>query len=394
MKSTVLSETRLEIKSALSLSSIFGLRMLAIFMFIPIFTAYTETLQGATPFLMGVAMGVYGLTQAIFQLPLGAWSDKSGRKPVIMTGMLLFAAGSLIGAFADNIHLMILARALQGTGAVGSTLMALLADLTSEKNRTKAMAGIGISMGLFSALAIITGPAVANHFGLSGVFVTSTLLTGGSLIILYLITPNPSTPIYPRTQSVSMIQLFRSVLKDPVLLQLDLGIFLLHAIFTAMFYACPLILKSLISDTAFFYLPILVVAFVLLFPCILFAERKKQMSHAFLISIAILFFSQILLTFFHNTLWVIGIALSIFFISFNFLEAALPSMVSKKATSKTKGTAMGIYSSAQFLGIFAGGTCAGFIFSLSGIIGVFIFTSFLAAIWLGMVVVFKPKLMV
>lgn len=399
MKSTsdtqIQPDIKAEIKSALSLSGIFAFRMLAIFMFVPIFSVYAQTLSGATPFLIGIAIGIYGLTQAICQLPLGAFSDKLGRKPVIALGLIIFSIGSLIGAFADNITWLILARILQGAGAVGSTLIALLADLTSEKNRTKAMALMGVSMGLSSALAIIAGPAIASHFGLSGVFFTSVLLSIGSIGILYSIVPTPSShPSHDFIENVSFIHLFKKVLTEPKLLQLDLGIFLLHAIFTALFFVCPLILKNLIHDSAFFYLPIIGVAFLLLFPSIMIAEKKKKMPTAFLISIAILLLSQLSLLFFHKTLGLIGVALSVFFLGFNFLEAALPSLVSKAAPSHMKGTAMSVYSSAQFFGIFIGGTFAGIIYPFGGATGIFIFTSILALFWLLSAVAFKSKLVV
>ncbi len=375
------SETRLEIRSALSLSSIFGLRMLAVFMLVPIFTAYTQTLQGATPLLMGVAMGIYGLTQAIFQIPLGTWSDKLGRKPIAMAGLLIFALGSLLGAFAHNITLMILARALQGVGAIGSTLMALLADLTSEKNRTKAMAAVGISIGLFSALAIGIGPLIASYFGLSGVFVTSTLLTGGSLLILCFLVPSSSVK-NSTSLPKSFAELLQIALTNPTLLKLNLGIFLLHTIFTATFYACPLILKSLLPDTGSFYLLILGGSFILLFPLISYTEKNKKTSTAFSASVALLLISQVILTFFSTSLYFIAIALFLFFLGFNFLESILPSLVSKSATTSAKGTAMGIYSCSQFLGIFIGGLLAGSLFKWSGSQGIFIFTSVLSLLWL------------
>lgn len=375
------SETRQEIQSTLSLSSIFGLRMLAVFMLVPIFTAYTQSLEGATPLLMGIAMGIYGLTQAIFQIPLGTWSDKLGRKPIAIVGLLIFAIGSLIGAFAHNITLMILARALQGVGAIGSTLMALLADLTSEKNRTKAMAAVGISMGLFSALAIGIGPIIASHFGLSGVFMTSTLLTGGSLLILCILVPSkPSTNATSLPKSFK--ELLQTALKTPQLLQLDLGIFLLHTIFTATFYACPLILKSLLPDTGTFYLLILGGSFLFLFPLISYSEKKQKTSLAFSASIALLVISQIILIFFSSSFYIIAAALFLFFIGFNFLESVLPSLVSKTATPATKGTAMGIYSCSQFLGIFIGGILAGSLFSFGGVQSIFVFTSILSFVWL------------
>jgi MFS family permease len=383
-------EKHTELKSTLSLSTIFGLRMLAIFMYIPIFTAYTQNLKGSTPLLMGIALGVYGLTQAIFQIPFGAWSDRVGRKPMIFFGLFIFFIGSLIGIFAENIIWLILARALQGVGAVGSSLMALLADLTSQKNRTKAMAAIGVSMGIFSTLALISGPAIALHFGFSSVFLASALLTLISISILYGITPDPKPTVSMR-RIFSLSVLFQSVLKNPYILSLNVGIFLLHAIFTALFYACSLLLKPLVHNASFFYLPVLMISFLFLFPCIYIAEKKKKTFLAFVSSIFILLLAQIILIYFPSNILFIGTALSFFFIGFNFLEASLPSMISKAATPESQGTAMGIYSSAQFFGIFVGGTSAGAIDSLGNTTTVLIFTACLSLIWLGVALAFPPK---
>lgn len=395
MKKKLTLETRLEIRSIFSLSSIFALRMLAVFMLVPVFTVYASSLEGASSFLIGIAIGIYGLVQATCQLPLGALSDKYNRKLIITLGLALFALGSLLAAWTDNIYLMIAARMLQGMGAVGSTLMALLADLTSEKNRTKAMAVLGISMGFSSALAMIVGPAIAAHYGLSGVFLASAFLAVGSIVILWGVTPHPAHTIALSIKSFSMVTLFRQVLKEPLLLQWDMGIFLLHAIFTALFYACPLILKPLLSDTAYFYLIIIGITFVLLFPSISLAEKKRKTSQAFVISIILLLIAQCILLvscYFQPTLWNIGAALVLFFLGFNFLEAALPSMITKAAPPAMRGTAMSVYSCAQFLGIFVGGTLAGIAFSFGGVIAIFMLTTLFAIIWLSIALKYRTML--
>jgi len=370
-----------ELKSTLSLSGIFALRMLSVFMLVPIFSIYANKLNHATPALAGIAMGIYGLTQAIFQIPLGIWSDKIGRKPVITAGLLLFGLGSLLGATAHNIWLLIVARALQGAGAVGSTIIALLADVTSEKNRTKAMAVIGIAMGISSAAAIILGPAIASLWGFSGVFLSGAFLTLGSLLVLHS-SFNNITENSLHFDKFQLRYLVSSALKQPALLKLDFSIFALHAIFTAMFYTMPFLLKPILNNAATLYLPILLIAFILLFPCIFLAEKYKKMALAVRCSIVLILISQFMLAMFHPTLTLVSILVTLFFIGFNFLEAALPSLVSKTASTEAKGTAMGFYSSAQFLGIFIGGTLAGTFYPIVGIEGIFYITSFLAILWL------------
>lgn len=350
-------------------------------MLVPIFSIYANKLNHATPALAGIAMGIYGLTQAIFQIPLGIWSDKIGRKPVITAGLLLFGLGSLLGATAHNIWLLIVARALQGAGAVGSTIIALLADVTSEKNRTKAMAVIGIAMGISSAAAIILGPAIASLWGFSGVFLSGAFLTLGSLLVLHS-SFNNITENSLHFDKFQLRYLVSSALKQPALLKLDFSIFALHAIFTAMFYTMPFLLKPILNNAATLYLPILLIAFILLFPCIFLAEKYKKMALAVRCSIVLILISQFMLAMFHPTLTLVSILVTLFFIGFNFLEAALPSLVSKTASTEAKGTAMGFYSSAQFLGIFIGGTLAGTFYPIVGIEGIFYITSFLAILWL------------
>ena len=370
---------KLELRSVLSLSSIFALRMMAVFALVPVFTSYASTLSGVTPMLLGIAVGIYGLVQAIFQLPLGVLSDTKGRKYIATLGMLFFLIGSLLAAFSTNINYIILARILQGMGAIGSTLIALLADLTLDKNRTKAMAVMGISMGLASAIAIILGPWAANHGGLKEVFLWSAVFTFLSIIILNFITPNPT---HISSISVSWTKLVRTGLKDKILYPWHMSIFLLHVLFTAMFYAVPLLLKPLLPHAIPFYLWVLAISFFFLLPSIGWAERKKKTKEAFIFSIFVMLSAQIGLYFFHETRMQFGVSLILFFMGFNFLEALLPSIISRLASTKTRGTAMSIYSCSQFLGIFVGGIVAGCLDTIFGLESIFIFTGCLGAIWL------------
>lgn len=382
-------------QAAISLSSIFALRMLAVFMLLPVFTVYAEQLNHATPFLVGVAVGVYGFTQAVCQLPLGAWSDRWGRKPIIVIGLLLLALGSLVGALTDSIYGMIIARSLQGAGAIGSTLMALLADLTSDKNRTKAMALMGIAMGLSFILSLVAGPVVAGWLGFSGLFSASIFLTAINLMILYLFVPISPSHAAQGVSTLPMRRLFRQVLNNQALWPLNIGIFLLHAIFTALFYACPLVLKPLLPtawDTSLFYGVILCIAVAVLFPCIMLAEKKQKVSEAFIISIGLLGVAVLWLVFDNTSTVRIGIALVLFFIGFNFLEATLPSWISKIAPAALRGTAMSVYSCAQFLGIFVGGIAAGIVYSGYSAQGVFVFAAFLAVVWFFIAVALKKRI--
>lgn len=372
-------------KTVFPIAAIFSFRMLGLFLLIPVFTIYTQNLQGATPALIGIALGIYGLSQGLLQIPFGMCSDRWGRKPVLTLGLLVFALGSLLGAFADSIYLMILARALQGTGAVGSVLIALLADLTPDTQRTKAMAVLGMTIGTSFSAAMVMGPAIAHHFGLSGIFYLTCGLALTGLLLLHLVIPTPLKEHF-HSDSEANPSLFKSVFFNKTLQKLNLGIFCQHFILTATFYALPLILnlqmkQGHLGQQWHFYLPLILASFILMLPFIILAEKKNQMNNVFLSSVLTTAAAQGLLSFVHHSWFFLCLMMFCYFIAFNILEASLPSLVSKRAHPNNKGTAMGIYSTSQFLGIFAGGVTAGIVYSLGGSSGIFLTNALISMLW-------------
>ncbi|MBB72211.1 MAG: MFS transporter [Legionellales bacterium] len=374
-----------EARAAFSLASIYAFRMLGLFMILPVFALYAHDLTGATPVLIGLALGVYGLTQAIFQIPFGMSSDKFGRKRIITIGLLLFAIGSVIAASSHSITGVIIGRALQGAGAVGSTLIALLADLTREEHRTKAMAVIGMVIGLSFSLAMVGGPILNNLFGVNGIFWLTAGLALVGILMLYIAVPAPEQAMFHRDAEVEPAQLGR-ILRQPELLRLDVGIFALHGILTASFVVIPVALKDMAgmaeSTQWAFYLPIFALAFFSMVPFIIIAEKKYKMKPVFLGAIATLAVAQLGLSLLHNSVWGIGVCLYIFMTAFTLLEASLPSLIAKIAPAGSKGTAMGVYSCSQFFGIFIGGTVGGWLYGLHHVVGVFLFCASLALVWL------------
>ncbi len=350
-------------------------------MLIPVFTLYAHDMTGANPMLIGIAFGIYGLTQACLQIPMGYLSDKMGRKPIITIGLVAFALGSLLGAFATSIWTLIAARALQGAGAIGSTLIALLADLTDDDKRTKSMAMLGMVIGLSFSIAMVLGPIFAHHFKLAGIFWFIFALALLGIILLHTVVPTPQKEVF-HADSQPNKALFKQTFSNPDLKRLNVGIFCQHAIFTAMFYAIPLILATKSFAHWVFYLPIIVCSFVLAVPLIIIAEKKRKLRSVFLGSVTALVFIQVLLSFFHGIFWLFTLFLFIFFIAFNVLEASLPSLVTKQSPINSKGTAMGIYSTCQFLGIFVGGASSGFLYHHFDITAIFIFCGILGLMWL------------
>lgn len=382
------------LNSVFPIAAIFSFRMLGLFMLIPVFTIFAKQLQGASPALIGLALGSYGLSQGILQMPFGFLSDRFGRKPILTLGLLLFACGSLIGALTDSIYMMIFARTLQGTGAIGSVLIALLADLTPDEERTKAMAVIGATIGLSFSLAMVISPALTEHFGLAGIFYFTAFLATLGLILLHAIIPTPSHERF-HVDSEVHFSLFKTVLKNKQLQRLNAGIFFQHFILTATFYAIPILLQQQIkqghlTQQWFFYLPLMVFSFVAMVPFILVAEKKHQMKPVFLLSVLLTSISQLFLAISHQY-WVFFCALMFcYFVAFNILEATLPSLVSKLAGATSKGTAMGVYSSSQFLGIFVGGASAGMVYQWLGIEGIFFGNALITVVWLVIAATMKP----
>lgn len=382
-------------KTVFPIAAMFSFRMLGLFLLIPVFTIYATDIKNATPQLIGLALGGYGLTQGLLQIPFGMLSDRFGRKPMITIGLLFFALGSLIGALTDSIYGMILARTLQGTGAIGSVLIALLADLTPENQRTKAMAVIGVTIGMSFSLAMVISPALAHHFGLAGIFYLTMILAILGIILLHLVIPTPIKETF-HADSETKLSLIKKVISNPHLQTLNIGIFCQHFILTATFFAVPMILKQHISqghltEQWHFYLPLMVCSFILMVPFIFLAERKNKMNSVFLGSVFMMTLCQGLLAYSHAHWLMLCLTLFVYFVAFNILEASLPSLVSKQADPNTRGTALGVYSTGQFLGIFAGGALAGFLYQWDGIEGILIINTLLGSLWFIASSLIKPK---
>lgn len=376
--------TRTERTAVFSLSTIMSLRMLGLFMVLPLFSLYASHLTDATPFLIGFAMGVYGLTQALLQIPFGALSDHFGRKKMITLGFCIFAAGSALAATSHSIWGLLLGRALQGAGAIGSTIIALIADLTHPLQRTKAMAIAGITIGMSFSLAMVIGPIFAAWIQISGIFWLAVLFSMIAIIMLYTLVPTPVAIIRP-IETESKLRQFATLLKDPALLNLNISIFLLHLIFTASFVVIPISLQNLAGlqghQQWYLYLPTLMMAFLICIACIRVAEKKQQINYFFIAAIITLAIAELLLWAFAQSLLLSALSLLLFFSAFSLLEAFLPSLVSRTAPPHRKGTALGIYSCSQFLGIFAGGTLGGGIYSTFSSTVVYLFCAIIAIVW-------------
>ena len=374
-----------ELRAAASLAAVFCVRMLGLFMVYPVFAAFARHLSGATPYKIGVALGIYGLSQGLLQIPFGVLSDRIGRKAMIVLGLIAFGIGSVIAASATTIGGMILGRLLQGAGAVGSVVLALVADLTAEKSRTQAMALIGMSIGFSFLLAIVTGPVIAGWIGVAGIFWLMALLALAGIAITLFVVPAPPR-LHAQRGADTVPALIGANLRNPELLRLDFGIFALHAMLTASFLVVPALLRGTLAvsnhDQWQVYLPVLVASVAVMAPAIVLAERYRRMKSVLVCAVAALALSQLMLALAGNDAYVLLAGLVVFFSGFNIMEASLPSLVTKTAPAGSTGTATGIYSSSQFLGIFAGGIIGGWVHQAAGAAGVFFFAGGLAIVWL------------
>ena len=377
--------TRAELRSAASLAGIYALRMLGLFMILPVFALYADELEGTTPALAGLAIGIYGMTQALLQIPFGLVSDRIGRKPVIIFGLLVFALGSMMAATADSIQGVIAGRAMQGAGAIAAAVMALTADLIREEHRVKAMAIIGMSIGASFAVAMILGPVLNTWIGVPGIFWLTAVLALLGISVVVLLVPTPVVSRVRRDAEAIPSQ-FASVLRDSQLLRLDIGILSLHAILTASFVVLPLALRDQAGLPAArhweVYLPVLLLSMPMAIPFILQAEKHRRMKQVFVGAILVIALAEFGLYRFHSDLLTIAIMLFVFYSAFNLLEAILPSLIAKMAPPDSKGTAMGFYSSSQFLGAFLGGAAGGWLHGRYGMGSVFLFCALLALVWL------------
>ena len=375
----------LEKRTALSLAAVYAVRMLGLFMILPVFSLYAKNMPEATPFLIGLAIGIYGLSQAILQIPLGLLSDKIGRKPVIVGGLFIFAIGSVIAALANDLEGIIIGRAIQGSGAIAAATMALAADLTRENHRAKVMAIIGMTIGISFGVAMIVGPIISEWAGLSGIFwVTTALALIGILLILFVV---PQPPKLHSHRDAGIIKGYLApALKDPTLIRMNIGVFILHMIMTANFTVLPLIFKENLGfdqiDQWQIYLPVLVLSFILSVPLIILSEKYQKIKPLFIFSVVSLVIAQIFMGLMNDATLPLLASFLLFFIGFNFLEAVQPSLVAKYSNVNTKGTAMGVFSTAQFMGIFVGGVVGGTALTLWGIQGVMYFGAVMAFIWL------------
>lgn len=372
----------LERRAAISLALVYATRMLGLFMILPVFALYADQLLHVTPLLVGIAIGIYGLTQAMLQIPFGAWSDKIGRKPVIITGLVIFAAGSILAALSDSIYGVIAGRALQGAGAIAAAIMALASDLTRDEHRTKVMAIIGASIGASFMLALVLGPVLNAWFGVKGIFWLTSLLAGVAVLIVAFVIPTPSKVVIDQAVGLAGI---KNALQNAQLLRLDLGVFILHMALTAIFVVVPLILRDQYKIEPVnhwqVYLGVLVASLVLLVPTIMLAEKYQLNKAFFLLAILVCGVGQLMMSSGQLSFLVFLLAMLAYFWGFNFLEASLPSMVSKFCSPQVKGVSMGVFSSSQFLGAFVGGASAGLLLTKFGENAVFLFASIMFLLW-------------
>ncbi|WP_337008073.1 MFS transporter [Pantoea sp. AS142] len=376
--------TPVELRATWGLGTVFSLRMLGMFMVLPVLTTYGMALQGASETLIGLAIGIYGLAQAIFQIPFGLLSDRIGRKPLIVGGLLLFVLGSIIAACTDSIWGIILGRALQGSGAIAAAVMALLSDLTREQNRTKAMAFIGISFGVTFAIAMVVGPIVTHALGLQALFWMIAILASLGIIITLLVVPSSSHHVLNR-ESGMVKGSFRKVLANPRLVKLNIGIFCLHVLLMSSFVALP----GQFEQAGFpapehwkVYLSTMLIAFAGVVPFIIYAEVKRRMKRVFIGCVGMIVIAEIILWGAEGHFWTLVVGVQLFFFAFNLMEAILPSLISKESPAGYKGTAMGLYSTSQFLGVAVGGSMGGWVFGHFDAQTVFLVGAMVAAAWL------------
>ena len=373
----------LEKRAAWSLALVFAFRMLGLFMLIPVFAIFGKDLIGFSPLWIGLAIGAYGLTQALLQIPMGWLSDKWGRKPVMLLGLGFFVLGSVVAALADSVYMVTFGRVLQGMGAISGAVMALASDLTREEQRPKVMAVIGMTIGLSFTIAMVAGPAIAAASGLSGIFWCTALMAITGLLLVWKVVPVAVSKA-PASETLATKGQITALFRHPELLRLNFGVLVLHLLLTAIFVVLPTLLlqQDFVSEQHWqLYLPVLVGAFILMVPLMILAMRRQQEKSYFLFAISLLIVSLLLMINGKQLSWTIA-GLLLFFVGFNYLEASMPALVSRIAPAGQKGTAMGIYASAQFFGAFLGGVIGGSIAGYYGLVMVFAVAAGIGLLWL------------
>jgi predicted MFS family arabinose efflux permease len=378
--------TSIELKATVSLASIYGLRMLGMFLILPIFAIYAEKLEGGSNHTMiGLALGAYGLMQVLLQLPFGMASDKYGRKKLIYLGLILFAIGGVVAALSHDIYMVIVGRAIQGAGAISAVVTALVADSTREEHRTKAMAMIGATIALTFAVSLVAGPLFNQWIGVPGIFLMTSVLSILAILVVKFAVPEPILGQF-HSDAQTAPERIKDVLRDKQLLRLNFGTFCLHGAQMAMFIVVPFALKETsgmnVNQHWMVYLPVLVLSFVLMIPAIIYGEKRAKLKPVFVGAVLLMLFAQIALASTIHHFWGIVASLFVYFLAFNILEASLPSLISKMAPAAAKGTAMGVHNTAQSFGIFVGATLGGYLSHALGFSAVFIFCACLMAIWL------------
>ena len=375
-----------EWRASVSLAGVYALRMLGMFLVLPVLALYAAQLPDAenNKALVGLAIGMYGLTQALLQLPLGMASDKFGRKKVIYGGLIVFAAGSFMAAAANTLEMLVVARAIQGAGAVSAAVTALLADLTRDEVRTRSMAMIGLSIGLTFSASLVLSPVLSGWIGVSGLFTLTGVLTLASLAVVAFWTPNPDRSKVHEDAQAQPAR-FVEVFKNRQLMSLNFGIFALHCGLMALFTSLPFAMTQLGLDKVAHwkvYFPATLLGLILMVPAIIIGETRDKLKHVFVLGIGLTFVATVGLMVGYGSLWLIATCLIVYFIGFNILEASQPSMVSKIAPAKLKGTAMGVYNTLQSIGLFCGGLLGGRLLEHYGFMTVFGFVALLMLLWL------------
>jgi len=373
----------IELRAALSLSSIFALRMLGLFLILPVFAIHAKSLPAYDPQLAGWVLGIYGLTQGVLQIPFGMLSDKFGRKPIIIIGLLLFAIGSFVAAMPGDIWTVMLGRALQGMGAISAAVTAFLSDLTREENRTKAMAFVGASIGLMFAVSLVAAPLLYRSIGMSGMFILIGVLAVAAIgVVLWVV---PSASHVPQLAAGTVKPSLISIVTDGELVRLNIGIFCLHLVQMAMFVVLPV---ALVEQGGLpggehwkVYLPAVLLSFALMMPPIMWGEKRGRGKHVLLGAVVLMFVVQVgFIEGFRHLWWSVAL-LFLFFVAFNILEAMLPSLVSRVAPPAGKGAALGVYNTTQALGLAAGGALGGFLAKHYGASMVFTFGAAMMFLW-------------